>query len=314
MQGLIKNHWTFRGLIAVDEDGREGQAHFGMDIVIPDVGSDQGVYAGSPGRSDPSTGSIKSSSSPISNFKPPDYEGDPIALPLVDAGGDGSHSTYGSQAGGLKASHSSYDSQAGGSKAGGSKAGKPPNITTSSGLLFQQPTEGAPHPGVFSVKVRSRTEPSRSVIVVFQLQLRPGTTFGQLIDALSEMEPFHFRKIGVAYLGCRDFISQATAKWLKDGLLDSGVAQVALGGPDMTAASQAEGGNPADAMHIFKLLGWRYTTPLVPVDDADPSAGTMQGAIRRRNLIDRAIWPFRFVHEEDNMLKYNQVINNVAAA
>ena len=83
--------------------------------------------------------------------------------------------------------------------------GKPPDITTSSGL-FQQPTEGAPHPGVFNVSVRSRTEPSRSIIIVFKLPLRPGTTFGQLIDALSGMEPFHFRKIGVALFGCRDFM------------------------------------------------------------------------------------------------------------
>ena len=81
-----------------------------------------------------------------------------------------------------------------------------------------------------------------------------------------------------------------------------------IGGPDMDDDSQAEGGNPADAMHIFKLLGWHYTSPLVPVDEADPSGGTIRGAIRKRNLIDRAVWPENFVHYEDEMLKYNQVI------
>ena len=72
--------------------------------------------------------------------------------------------------------------------------------------------------------------------------------------------------------------------------------------------SQAKGGNPADTMHIFKLLGQHYTSPLVPVDEADPSGGTIRGAIRKHNLIDRAVWPENFVHYKDEMLKYNQVI------
>jgi len=39
----------------------------------------------------------------------------------------------------------------------------------------------------------------------------------------------------------------------------------------------------------------------------------MCGAIRRHNLIDRAFWAGNFIHHEDVMLKYNQLIDVAAA-
>jgi hypothetical protein len=74
-----------------------------------------------------------------------------------------------------------------------------------------------------------------------------------------------------------------------------------MGGPDM-AYKLVEGGIETDTMHIFKLLGWRYSNPLVPVDASDPSGKTIYGAVRKRNLIDRAVWPENFVHVEDGSL------------
>lgn len=199
-RGLIKNHWTFRALLDFGQNGKDdiGQVKFGMDIEhSASIGSNEGQYARS-NRSDPDSGPDMAYS-PITSFsKPPSPSSDgglQAALPLVPATGDGSHN------------HDSYDSQPAISSDVDSMS-KPSDITSSDGVLFQQPTEGAPHFGVFNVKVRDRTEPSRSIVVVFELRLVPGTTFGQLLDALigANILPFFFRKIGFAYLGCRDFM------------------------------------------------------------------------------------------------------------
>jgi len=187
--------------VGLGKDDREdiGQIQFGMDVGPPtNIGSDEGQYARSINRSDPKFGS-NVSYSPVGSFsKPPPLASDegvpvalPVALPVAPASSGGSNNTHDSQ--------SIVFSDVG-------SVGKPPNITSSDGHLFQQPTEGAPHPGVLNMKVRGRTAPSRSIVVVFQLDLAPGTTFGQLLKFLINMEPFFFRKIGVAYLGYRDFM------------------------------------------------------------------------------------------------------------
>ncbi|CAA7264994.1 unnamed protein product [Cyclocybe aegerita] len=285
--GLIKNHWTFRAHLDFGQDGRDdlGQVKFGMDIKRSvSIGSNEGQYARS-NRSDPDTGSDMVYS-PVGSFsKPPapsSDDGFPAALPLVPATGEGSHDSHDSQSAGVSDVES---------------VGKLPDITSSDGLLFQQPTEGAPHPGDFNIKVRSRTEPSRSVVVVFELALAPGTTFGQLLKALIDrnMLPFFFRKIG----------AQATAAWLRKAFFVSGEAVMVLSDPN------AEGDIVIDDNHIFSLLGWRYTNPLIPINvPSVPGtvALTRRGVARSRNLIDRAVWPANFVHVEDEKLKYNQHI------
>jgi len=67
-----------------------------------------------------------------------------------------------------------------------------------------------------------------------------------------------------------------------------------------------------DDPHIFSLLGWRYTNPLVPITipgvPDSPDAPTRHGAARSPNRIDRAVWSAEFRHVEDEKLKYNQVI------
>lgn len=56
--------------------------------------------------------------------------------------------------------------------------------------------------------------------------------------------------------------------------------------------------------HIFVLLGWRYTRPLVPgnLSDSDDTA-TQQGTGRTPDNIRRAVWRKGRVHHEDNSLK-----------
>ena len=94
----------------------------------------------------------------------------------------------------------------------GSVGSKPPMIISSRSkgdvVNLNQPTEGVPVTGVFSIKVRDRSQPSNSVLCVYKFDLAPNTTFGQLLDALTKrhFQPFLFRKIGVAYFGCRDFM------------------------------------------------------------------------------------------------------------
>ncbi|KAH8994626.1 hypothetical protein EDB92DRAFT_1815127 [Lactarius akahatsu] len=186
--------------------------------------------------------------------------------------------------------------------------GKPPKITSSDGVVFEQPTEGVPFPGDFDIKVRDRTVPSFSVIVVCRLELAAGTMFGQLLKALVDrhFEPFHFRHLGFAYLGCRDFISQATAAWLRDGLYVSGDAIMVSGGPEVENRPQVEGDIETEARHIFSLLGWHYTRPHAPANVSDADAETERSFSRTPNGIDCAVWGI--VHIEDVKLSYDQGI------
>ncbi|KAF8644307.1 hypothetical protein AX16_008554 [Volvariella volvacea WC 439] len=292
-RGQIKNHVTFRVHVNLGQGDNKklGLIRFGMDTVSEDeIGSNQGQYVGS-SRSDPQSGSdvVYSPISPVS--KPADQrsdEGVPAALPLVPATGEGSHDSYGT---GL-AVFSDFGS-----------ANKPADIASSFGDFFQQPTEGAPHPGVFNIKVRGRTEPSRSIVIVFNLRLRAGITFGELLAALVErnIEPFRFRKINFAYLGCRDFVSQAVSIWIRVNFLVSDQATIMFTDPD------TENDIQFNDYHIYDLLCWRYSRPLVPTHIPDE---TRRAARRIRNLIDRAIWPANFVHFEHEKLMYNQVIEH----
>jgi len=93
----------FRGRIDLSEDGPEhiGQVLFGMDIASPtSIGSNEGQYARSSDRSDPSSGSNVSYTSVGSFSKPPALAVDKdvqLALPLAPAIGEGSHVTGDSQ-------------------------------------------------------------------------------------------------------------------------------------------------------------------------------------------------------------------------
>jgi hypothetical protein len=73
-----------------------------------------------------------------------------------------------------------------------------PSNRSSDGGFIQQ-SEGAPVLGVFEIKVRRRETPSHSAYTIRTSTLADGTTFGQLLRALTsrDMEPFRFRKIGV---------------------------------------------------------------------------------------------------------------------
>lgn len=81
-----------------------------------------------------------------------------------------------------------------------------PSILSSTGSAINQPTEGAPALGSLVIKARSRTGPSLRAYFTRSFTLAANTTFGQLLEAMTtrKMEPFMFRKIDTAYLGCRD--------------------------------------------------------------------------------------------------------------
>lgn len=72
-----------------------------------------------------------------------------------------------------------------------------------------------------------------------------------------------------------------------------------------------EGDIEIEDKHVFSLLGWRYTNPLVPTSVpgspgiSDPNISTRRGVARNRNHIDRAVWPTNFIHIEDEKLSYN---------
>jgi hypothetical protein len=75
------------------------------------------------------------------------------------------------------------------------------------GSIVMQPlTEGPPVLGVLDIAVRPRAEATLSTRFTCSFRLKPGTTFHELLHAMisRNMEPFLFRKIGMAYLGCRD--------------------------------------------------------------------------------------------------------------
>ncbi|KAJ3547012.1 hypothetical protein NMY22_g1826 [Coprinellus aureogranulatus] len=151
--------------------------------------------------------------------------------------------------------------------------------------------------------------------------LKAGTTFGQLLQSLVSrgMEEMKFRKLGTAYLGCRDGVcvlscsaltiflylfteppwlftprrSQAVAAWSADGYLMDPVCRE----------------DPQH--HILQLLQWRYFTCSVPADlgsDEDETCNhpNTQGVGKSVSNVDRAIWPTGFMHVEHEMLTYNQ--------
>ncbi|CAA7264598.1 unnamed protein product [Cyclocybe aegerita] len=307
-RGLIKNHWMLRVYADFGQGGRKdiGQIKFGMDVDrAASVGSNEGQYARS-NRSDPDAGSDVVYSPVSSSFgKPPapsSDDGVPAALPLVPATGKGSHDSHYSQ------SPSPVVSDV-------ESVGKPPDIASSDGFRFQQPTEGAPHPGVFNIKVRGRTEPSRAIVVVFKLALIPDITFGQLLEALlhRNMLPFFFRKIGHPssdFLLRRFSSSQAIVAWFHDAFLASREVDMILSDPE------AAGDIVLDDKDIFAMLVYRWTNPRVPISDPSipgPVVLARRSAARSLNLIDRAVWPANFVHVEHEKLRYNQVITTSAA-
>ena len=196
---LNKNHWLWRVELEVgkNDNTEKRQIRFGMNIKpVPSVGSLEGQYAGSSrvGVSDSSEvysdiGSINKPPDPVSEDSVPE------ALPNAVASGSGSGNN--DNGGAQSAIFSDAGSQ-----------DIPPRIASSDGGLIQQPTEGAPFPGIFDIRVRSRSGASNATLVAFGFDLTAGTTFGQLLNSLTSrnMEPFRFRKVGSAYFGCRDFM------------------------------------------------------------------------------------------------------------
>ena len=192
-RGSSKNHWSFRVLIdfAEGDNQKTWQIQFDMQLnSLPSIGSNEGQYAGS-SRSDPESNEVFSDVGSLN--KPPalgSEGGIAVALPAADTGGNGNHDIQ-----------TPVYSDVG-------SFNIPPTVTSNDGGVIQQPTEGAPFPGFLNIKVRDRSAPSNSTLVVFEFKLATGITFGQLLSALTDchMEPFHFRKLGVAYLGCRDFM------------------------------------------------------------------------------------------------------------
>ncbi|KAG9040392.1 hypothetical protein FS837_000713 [Tulasnella sp. UAMH 9824] len=176
----------------------------------------------------------------------------------------------------------------------------PPNIVSSNGSIILQPIQGPPVPAVLDIKVRSRANPSWRTYFTCSFPLKPRTTFGELLNIMRErhMEGFKFRKIGIAYLGCRDGISQAAAAWHDTGYL---LDYMSLEEPHR---------------HLFDLLGWRYSRPTVDANLTDSSSsdnerGEVQpvpsrGFCTSVNPIDRAVWPPEFVHIPHHLLIYKQ--------
>ncbi|KAG8989722.1 hypothetical protein FRB90_002109 [Tulasnella sp. 427] len=289
--GLIKNHWLYRILFAYGdkEDPSVGQVQFGMNMApegsLVGIGSSRaGSFGGS--------GSFKTFSDVGSVGEPPKLSSDdgisaPADLQVASASaseGDRSGSDSGNQP-----ATSSI----------GSGQFTPPEIASSLGGFIEQPTEGAPVPGIFSIKVRARAAPSNSALVIFRLDLRPDTTFGELLSAIIDLpvEPFRFRFKNFAYLGCRDFMTQTIASLLSLGLVLSPAAETIKPVDKWT-----------DEPNIFDRLQWRYKCPDVvgnmseargegdaseePVDVAGEVVQPVEVSISRsRNAIDRAWWP-----------------------
>ena len=74
------------------------------------------------------------------------------------------------------------------------------------------------------------------------------------------------------------------------------------------------GGFQTGTQHVYRLLSWRYTSPLVTdnISDIDngndnAAAATVRAARRNVNWIDRAVWPANYVHVEDERLLFNAV-------
>ncbi|KAI6120133.1 hypothetical protein EDD16DRAFT_1577784 [Pisolithus croceorrhizus] len=125
-----------------------------------------------------------------------------------------------------------------------------PSILSSTGGVVDQPTEGAPALGSLDIKARPRVDRS---LRAYSTRSFTNTTFGQLLEAMTtrKMEPFMFRKIGTAYLGCRDGVSQAAAAWHADNFLT-----------DMVCIEQPR-------KHFYDLLPWKYSWPTIFADLSD---------------------------------------------
>ncbi|KAG8730309.1 hypothetical protein FRC10_002895 [Ceratobasidium sp. 414] len=109
------------------------------------------------------------------------------------------------------------------------------------------------------------------------------------------MEPFYFRKIETAYLGCRDGISQAAAVWHKKGYL-----------LDCMCREEPH-------RHIFDLLGWRYAKPTSSANfssgeasEEEQAVEPLRGLSASQNPIDRAVWPTEYKHIHHYLLHYKQ--------
>ncbi|TFK50789.1 hypothetical protein OE88DRAFT_1735545 [Heliocybe sulcata] len=137
--------------------------------------------------------------------------------------------------------------------------------STSLGDPIEQPTEGAPVPDFLNIKVRDRYAAPYSAIVVFEFDLRRCATFG----------------------------SQAAARWLNGGRMVSSEGRI------------SQRGYQTGTQHIFKLLGWRYTSALSETSNEDDSPAAVHSARRTPNWIDRAVSGEHYAHIEDERLQFN---------
>ncbi|KAF8636450.1 hypothetical protein AX16_010983 [Volvariella volvacea WC 439] len=310
--GLIKNHWLFRicFLYGNPEDPSTGQVQFGMNVDPEvDVGSLVARYIGSSRSGGSGSGSFKPFSDVGSVSKPPELGSDDGSAPLelqsaTAPASEGDHSGGGSGSGDQSAPSII-----------GSDQFEPPLMASSLGGYIGQPTEGAPVRGIFNLKVRGRATPSDSALVVFRVGLRPRTTFGELLTAIIDrnVEPFHFRFINFAYLGCRDFITQIIA-WLLH--------------LEILVSTAAETIKPVDIWpeesNIFGRLQWRYKIPDVVGSISDAGAeGDAEGDLvqlgvvsiaRSPNPVDRAWWPENYTYCAIDGVNYTGALGTTWAA
>ncbi|KAG8934472.1 hypothetical protein FRC01_002540 [Tulasnella sp. 417] len=238
-RGLVKNHWVWRVLVD-GSAGSVGQIQFGFSLErTPSVPSDAAQYVPSTRASSGSgaihskVGSEEADYSDVENVdKPPTVN--PVEVGVANIGVvDDVTKPY----------HDDTESIAASS------------LFSISDLIYQR-TEGAPAPGTLEIATRTRTEPPWSTCLTRSFALATNTTFGALLTAMTSrnMEPFRFRKIGVAFLGCRDGISQAAAAWQAEGYMPS---LICLEDPHE---------------HLYDLLCWRYSRPLVSEGLSDTSS------------------------------------------
>jgi hypothetical protein len=206
--GLIKNHWNWRVLINGEQDQPVGQIRFGFNFRDPpSVPSDQAQYApsgdrpfssgGGGARTDYAASQVSEEGakfSPVGSVKKP---------PLVSSEGHGSAETNSPSKLAATKVHGSAEA----TSAGANSPSKLAATEAHGGSIVMQPlTEGPPVLGVLDIAVRPRAEATLSTRFTCSFRLKPGTTFHELLHAMisRNMEPFLFRKIGMAYLGCRD--------------------------------------------------------------------------------------------------------------
>ncbi|KAG8687749.1 hypothetical protein FRC11_006652 [Ceratobasidium sp. 423] len=295
-KGFTKNHWVFRALTDVPDGdtAEQWQIQFSMDLDLTPHGSMDNLYTGSSRQGFSDTGSVMQFSDVGSNKKVPDIGGN-VGNPLFPGSSGKSD--------GQSAVFSDAGSQLSPPKIGSSASGSVGGSV--GGVIALNPgVQGAPVRGQFNIKVRNRAAPSHAAIVVFSLELRANTTFGQLFNALvvRNMFPFHFGRVGFAYMGCRHFISQAVAAFIHQGLMRRGIAHKVSGGyqggPD--THFQAE-------RHIYDLLSSRYSKPRIVghLSGSDDDNNTDQYAYRETpNPIDRGVFPSNYQEVTDPLLKF----------